>query len=128
MQQNLAHADHKVMAKKIASESITCVINDNRLIPMQHDLVWHVIDLYDNKNNHTLSSVTKGLKTSGMNVKSFQVDASDSDKVLMEIVKEIPKESHVLINTFVGYRARRGQNLITRQSIQLHTYYGETYK
>ena len=25
----------------------------------------------------------------------------------MEIVKEIPKESHVLINTFVGYRARK---------------------
>jgi len=105
--QNLAHASHKEIARKIASEAITCVINDNNLIPMQHDLAWHVIDLYDNENNHTLSSITKGLKTSGMNVKSFQVDASDSDKVLMEIIKEIPKESHVLINTFVGYRARK---------------------
>ena len=105
--QNLGRSDHKELAKKIASESITCVKNNNQLIPMQHDVDWYVIDLYDDENNHTLSSVTKGLKSSGMKIKSLQVDASDSDNVLKEIIKEIPQESNVLINTFIGYRARK---------------------
>ena len=66
-----------------------------------------VIDIYDSEHNHSISSITKGLMSSGLRVRPYQVDGSDSENMLSVILNEIPENSIVILNTFVNYKARK---------------------
>ncbi len=107
IQKIMGIVEHKTIAKRIASEAITCVKHDEEMIPIVKDQEFFVIDIYDTENNHTISNITKGLKSSGVKIKPFQIDESDSEEVLKEILKQIPENSNVLLNTFVNYKARK---------------------
>ena len=109
IQNNLGHKEHKSTAKRIASEAITCVKLDKPMIPLTQYQGQNlfVIDIYDSEHKHSISSVTKGLISSGLRVKPYQIDGSDSENVLNVIINEIPENSNVILNTFVNYKARK---------------------
>ena len=111
MQKTLGKNSHKKIAQKIASEAITCVKNKGNLIPFDLDEKdsLYVIDLYDSKNNHSISNVTKGLKKNGLKIRPFQYDDSDSKKYMRLILSEIPKNARILINAFVTPKALQNQ-------------------
>ena len=48
---------------------------------------------------------TKGLKKYGLNIKPYQIDESDSKRMIDVIIDEIPKGSIVLVNAFVSHKA-----------------------
>ena len=99
--------EHKKIANEIAAQSITCVrLNKNLLpLPKLNDQAIYVIDMYDHEFNHSMSITTKGLKKYGLNIKPYQIDESDTKKMIDVIVTSIPKNSTVLINAFVSHKA-----------------------
>jgi beta-glucosidase-like glycosyl hydrolase/CubicO group peptidase (beta-lactamase class C family) len=101
--------EHKLIAKQVAQEAITCVKYDSSIFPFSttNPDTLYVIDIYDSRNNHEMSSVTKGLKKSGLKVKPLQIDESDSKVVLNAMLNEIPKNALVLINGFVNPKAKK---------------------
>ena len=109
IQNNLGHKEHRATAKRIASEAITCVKLDEAMLPLTQyqDQNLFVIDIYDSEHNHSISSITKGLMSSGLRVRPYQVDGSDSENMLSVILNEIPENSIVILNTFVNYKARK---------------------
>ena len=111
MQKTLGKNSHKKIAQKVASEAITCVKNKGKLIPFninENDSLY-AIDLYDSKNNHTISNVTKGLKKNGFKIKSYQFDDSDTKKYMRLILSGIPRNARILINAFVTPKASKNQ-------------------
>jgi len=99
--------EHKSIARRIASEAITCVKLEKELLPFsagQTDTLY-VIDLYDSENNHAQSIITKALKSERIVLHSFQVDESDSKQTLDLIVNQIPRNARVLINAFAVPKA-----------------------
>ena len=109
IQDNLGHKEHSATAKRIASEAITCVKLDETMLPLTQyqDQNLFVIDIYDSEHNHSISSITKGLMSSGLRVRPYQVDGSDSENMLSVVLNEIPENSIVILNTFVNYKARK---------------------
>ena len=61
--------------------------------------------MYDHEFNHSMSITTKGLKKYGLNIKPYQIDESDTKKMIDVILDEIPRNSTVLINAFVSHKA-----------------------
>ena len=109
IQNSLGNKEHKITAKRIASEAITCVKLDEEMIPLTQYQGQNlfVIDIYDSEHNHSISSITKGLISSGLRVRPYQIDGSDSENMLSVILNEIPENSNVILNTFVNYKARK---------------------
>ncbi len=105
VQEIFSNDQHKIEAKRIASEVITCVKHNKNMLPINQNIDWIVIDIYDTENNHSISPITKGLKSAGLKIKSFQIDESDSKNILTEILNQIPQNSNVILNTFVTYQA-----------------------
>ena len=101
--------EHKLIAKKVAQEAITCVKYDSNIFPFSTNNLdtLYVIDIYDSRNNHEMSSVTKGLKKSGLKIKPLQIDESDSKVVLDAMLNEIPENALVLINGFASPKAKK---------------------
>ena len=68
IQDNLGHKEHRATAERIASEAITCVKLDEAMLPLiqYQDQNLFVIDIYDSEHNHSISSITKGLISSGL--------------------------------------------------------------
>ena len=99
--------EHKRIANEIAAQSITCVRLDKNLLPLPKlsDKTIYVIDMYDHEFNHSMSITTKGLKKYGLNIKPYQIDESDTKEMIDVILKNIPKNSIVLINAFVSHKA-----------------------
>ena len=91
-------------ADEIAQRAITLVVDKNNLLPLQPEVdeVLYIIDLYDGANNHSESDLTKQLKRAGREVKSFQIDKSDSLVVADYILDQIPKDALVLLNAFAN--------------------------
>ncbi|MCH7612035.1 MAG: serine hydrolase [Candidatus Marinimicrobia bacterium] len=92
----------KKIADEIAVKSITLVKNDNSFLPLSvkdnEEMV--VIDIYDYPNDHTESMTTKGLKQSGLHIRSLQVDESDSTMYYESILETIPENAPIILNTF----------------------------
>ena len=109
IQDNLGHEEHRAAAKRIASEAITCVKLDEAMLPLiqYQDQNLFVIDIYDSEHNHSISSITKGLISSGLRVRPYQIDASDSENILNVILNEIPENSIVILNIFVNYKPKK---------------------
>ena len=109
IQNSLGNKEHKITAKRIASEAITCVKLDEEMIPLTQYQGQNlfVIDIYDSEHNHSISSITKGLISSGLRVRPYQIDGADSENMLSVILNEIPENSNVILNTFVNYKARK---------------------
>tara|TARA_A100001037_G_scaffold303973_1_gene339390 strand:- start:1069 stop:3993 length:2925 start_codon:yes stop_codon:yes gene_type:complete len=109
--------ENKSIASQIASEAITCVKNNLDLIPLASDSNSHlfVMDIYDSKNNHSLSNVTKGLKKSGLNFKSIQIDESDTDEYLKTVIDNIPSNSRILLNVFVNQKAWKNEIYLSKK-------------
>ncbi len=121
MQKTLGKNTHKKTAQKVASEAITCVKNEGTLIPFnanKRDSLY-VIDLYDTKNNHSISKVTKGLKINGFKVRAFQFDDSDTKRYMKLILSEIPEDSPILINAFVNPKASKNQIFFSELQTEL---------
>jgi len=101
--------EHKLIAKQVAQEAITCVKYDSSIFPFRinNQDTLYVIDIYDSRNNHEMSSVTKGLKKSGLKIKPLQIDESDSKIVLNAMLNEIPENALVLVNAFANPKASK---------------------
>ena len=101
--------EHKQIAKQIAQEAITCVKYDSNIFPFNtnNPETLYVIDIYDSRNNHEMSSVTKGLKKSRLKIKTLQIDESDSKVVLDAMLNEIPENALVLVNAFANPKASK---------------------
>jgi len=106
--------EHKTIAKQVAQEAITCVKYDSSIFPFSTNNAdtLYVIDMYDSQNNHEMSSVTKGLKKSGLKIKPLQIDESDSKAVLHALLNEIPENSLVLINGFASPKANKDRIIL----------------
>ena len=103
--------EHKIIAKQVAQEAITCVKYDSSIFPFRinNQDTLYVIDIYDSRNNHEMSSVTKGLKKSRLKIKTLQIDESDSKVVLNAMLNEIPENALVLINGFASPKAKKNR-------------------
>ena len=101
--------EHKQIAKQIAQEAITCVKYDSKIFPFNtnNPETLYVLDIYDSRNNHEISTVTKGLKKSGLKIKPLQIDESDSKVVLNAMLNEIPDNALVLVNAFANPKANK---------------------
>lgn len=92
------------IAMDIAAKSITLVKNENAILPLtleeNEELI--VIDIYDHPNNHDESLTTKGLKRFGLNIRSLQVDESDSTLYYESILKTIPENAPIILNSFAS--------------------------
>ena len=113
-QRVLSRKESRKEAKQIASEAITCVKMESNLIPFSSEETdtLYVIDIYDTQYDHSISGVTKGLRSAGIIIKPFQVDESDSESILQTIVNEIPSKAKILINTSVNYQAWKNRILL----------------
>jgi len=91
-------------ASEIAAKSITLVKNENNILPLKveknEEII--VIDIYDHPNDHDESLMTKGLKRSGLKVRSLQVDESDSTLYYDSILQSIPKNAFIILNSFAS--------------------------
>ena len=121
MQKILGHRDHRKFAEQVASKAITCVKNKGNLIPINylHQDSLYIIDLYDSKNNHSISKVTLGLKSSNLKVKAFQFDNSDSKKNITYLLSSIPKNAKVLVNAFSNPKASKNQIFLSEIQTEL---------
>ena len=101
--------EHKLIAKQIAQEAITCVKYDTNIFPFSPNNpdILYAIDIYDSGYNHEMSTVTKGLKKSGLKIKPLQIDESDSKIVLNAMLDEIPENALVLVNAFANPKASK---------------------
>ena len=107
IQNSVGIREHKTIASEIAAQAITCVrLNKNLLpLPKLKDQTIRVIDMYDHEFNHSMSAITKGIKKYGLNIKPYQIDESDTKKMIDVIIDDIPENSTVLINAFVSHKA-----------------------
>ncbi|MEC9376943.1 MAG: serine hydrolase, partial [Candidatus Neomarinimicrobiota bacterium] len=112
--------EHKIIAKQVAQEAITCVKYDSSIFPFSTNNreTLYVIDIYDSRNNHEMSSVTKGLKKSGLKIKSLQIDESDSKVVLNALLNEIPENALVLVNAFANPQAKKDRIFLPRNETE----------
>ena len=112
--------EHKIIAKQVAQEAITCVKYDSSIFPFSTNNpdTLYVIDIYDSRNNHEMSSVTKGLKKSGLKIKSLQIDESDSKVVLNAMLNEIPDNALVLVNAFANPQAKKDRIFLPRNETE----------
>ena len=112
--------EHKIIAKQVAQEAITCVKYDSSIFPFSTNNreTLYVIDIYDSRNNHEMSSVTKGLKKSGLKIKSLQIDESDSKVVLNALLNEIPENALVLVNAFANPQAKKDRIFLPRNEAE----------
>lgn len=92
------------LAQEMAKKAITLVKNENDILPLQPTLdeKLYVVDLYDGPNNHSQSSFTKQLKSTGRKVISFQIDESDSSSIADYILNQIPANGLVFLNAFAN--------------------------
>ncbi len=94
----------KESANEIATKSITLVKNENNILPLtlekNEELI--VIDIYDYPNDHDESVTTKNLKRSGLKIRSLQVDESDSTFYYESILKNIPNNAPIILNSFAS--------------------------
>ena len=107
MLMSLGQDKNRDTSERIAAESITCLKDDNDLLPLKVNSrdTLYIIDIYDEEHKHSLSSVTREIIRSGIPIKAFQVDESDSKMVLNAISNNIPENSMILINAFVSPKA-----------------------
>ena len=100
----LGKKEFKVTANEIAAKSITLVKNDNSFLPFiaeeNEEIV--VIDIYDQPNDHNESIATRALKQSGLRIRSLQVDESDSTMYYESILKTIPENAPIILNSFAS--------------------------
>ena len=107
MLMSLGQDKNRDTSERIAAESITYLKDDNDLLPLKVNSrdTLYIIDIYDEEHKHSLSSVTSEIIRSGIPIKAFQVDESDSKMVLNAISNNIPENSMILINAFVSPKA-----------------------
>ena len=103
-QGSLKDSSFQITANRMAAKALTLVKNETKFFPLELKKreKLYIIDIYDHKNDHSESITTKALRELGANVHSFQLDESDKKYVSSSILKEIPKESTVIVNAFVS--------------------------
>ncbi|MBE77252.1 MAG: hypothetical protein CMG41_05890 [Candidatus Marinimicrobia bacterium] len=109
MMENISTKENKETATRIASEAITLVRDKKGLLPLSSsgkDTVY-VIDIYDEEFKHTRSTVSSRIIAEKFPVRSIQIDESDNKPILDAIIKDIPKNSQILINAFVSPKVRK---------------------
>ncbi len=109
--QTIGKKENRTVANQMATEAITCVKNELNLIPLVNNEKnpLFVIDLFDSRNNHSHSLVSKDIKKLGTAVKIIQIDESDSRNYLNTVLEDIPVNSPILINAFVNPKAWKDQ-------------------
>ena len=109
MMENISTKENKETATRIASEAITLVRDKKGLLPLSSsgkDTIY-VIDIYDQEFKHTRSTVSSRIIAEKFPVRAIQIDESDSKPVLDAHIKDIPKNSQILINAFVSPKVRK---------------------
>ena len=118
---NVGNRENSIKAQRIASEAITCVKLEKDLLPISKfskDPIF-VFDIYDYQYNHSISKITKGLIKSGLNIKPYQVDESDSKVIIDAVIEDIPIDARVLINTFVTHKAWKDKISLPENEVYL---------
>jgi beta-glucosidase-like glycosyl hydrolase/CubicO group peptidase (beta-lactamase class C family) len=102
--ENLGTAAHRKSATDMASQAITLVRNQGNVLPLnpQEGDTLYIVDLYDYDNNHSESQTTSLLKRGWPDVRTFQIDKSDSLDVILTLIEKIPPGATVVINAFVN--------------------------
>ena len=115
-QGSLKDSTFQFTASHMAAKSLTLVKNDSKFFPLELKKreKLYIIDIYDHKNDHAESITTKSLRALGANVHSFQLDESDKKYVSSSILKEIPKESTVIVNAFVSPSSNKNRITLSR--------------
>jgi beta-glucosidase-like glycosyl hydrolase/CubicO group peptidase (beta-lactamase class C family) len=115
VRRTLGAPEFLALAEEMAGRALTLVRDEGRQIPLRTDPTdtIYVIDLYDTPYNHQPTRVSLGLLELGAPVKLFPVDAADRRDYLISVLKAIPAGSRVLINAFVGPRARKDRIFLT---------------
>mgnify|MGYP006161491789 CR=1 FL=1 len=92
------------IANDIAMQAITCLKNNSNLVPIDFKSkdTLYIFDIYDEKNKHKVSEVSKLIKKEKIPIKLFQIDDSDRAHYYAGVLKIIPKNSKILINSFVS--------------------------
>ena len=105
----LGKNEFKKSADNIASKAITLVKNEGNVLPLKKlDGELIIIDMYDHPNNHDESMMTKNLKSTIIqNIKTFQIDESDSTDYLQSVLNQITTSHTVIINTFANPNAHK---------------------
>ncbi len=106
---NLGRNEFKKSADNIASKAITLVMNEGNVLPLKKlDGELIIIDMYDHPNNHDESMMTKNLKSTVIqNIRTFQIDESDSTDYLQSVLNQITTSHTVIINTFSNPNAHK---------------------
>ena len=120
IQRNLNVYASRLIAERIASQSITLVTNEHDLIPISiaGDEKLFVIDVRGKKYNHDQSIATKTLVKIGLPMESIIIDESDSTEYLQLLANQIPENSQIIINTFSIPREYKGTVYLTDAQTQ----------
>ena len=104
MMENISTEENRETASRIASESVTLLRDKKDLLPLSANGkdTLYVFDIYDQEYKHSRSTVTARIIAERFPVRSVQIDESDKKPVLDAIIKNIPKNSQILINAFVS--------------------------
>ena len=104
MMENISTEENRETASRIASESVTLLRDKKDLLPLSANGkdTLYVFDIYDQEYKHSRSTVTAKIIAERFPVRSVQIDESDKKPVLDAIIKNIPKNSQILINAFVS--------------------------
>ena len=96
--------DNLEVANNIAIQAITCLKNNYSLLPIddQSQDTLYIFDIYDEKNKHEVSEVSKIIKKTKRQVKLFQIDDSDRQYYYDGLLETVPRNSKILINSFVS--------------------------
>ena len=115
-QGSLKDSSFQITANRMAAKALTLVKNETKFFPLELKKreKLYIIDIYDHKNDHSESITTKALRNLGANVHSFQLDESDKKYVSSSILKEIPKESTVIVNAFVSPSSNKNRITLSR--------------
>ena len=115
-QGSLRDSSFQITANRMATQALTLVKNETKFFPLKLKKMekLYIVDIYDHKNDHSESITTKALRNLGANVHSFQLDESDKKYVSSSILKEIPKESTVIVNAFVSPSSNKNRITLSR--------------
>ena len=115
-QGSLRDSSFQITANRMAAQALTLVKNETKFFPLKLKKMekLYIVDIYDHKNDHSESITTKALRNLGANVHSFQLDESDKKYVSSSILKEIPKESTVIVNAFVSPSSYKNRITLSR--------------
>lgn len=112
--QNLGDPEIAKIAANIAEKAITLIKRNPDAFPLTDDRPVYVIDLYGRPQAHSISTISQMIFNHFSDVKTYQIDESDSTNHTRFILTQIPDSATVVINAFVIPRAWKDEIYLNR--------------